>query len=108
MGARPDTGRKGSPEPIDASSNPAILQLVYGKHYNTGLIGTIRMLKKSASFVLASLKGSTYDAKYDSPLRSLRPCWTAFLSILLECSPDVPYVDQSGVELFLDPLDLCL
>jgi hypothetical protein len=32
------------------------------------------MLKKSASFVLASLRDSTYDTKYDSPLRSLRPC----------------------------------
>ena len=43
------------------------------------------MLKKSASFVLASLRDSTYDTKYDSPLRSLRPCWTGFLSILMEC-----------------------
>ena len=34
-----------------------------------------------ASFVLASLRGSTYGAEYDSPLRSLRPCWTAFLNI---------------------------
>ncbi len=33
-----------------------------------------RMLKKSASFVLASLRGSTYGGEYDSPLRSLRPC----------------------------------
>src|SRR6187399_748649 len=40
------------------------------------------MLKKSASFVLASLRGSTYRTKYASPLRSLRPCWTAFLNIL--------------------------
>ena len=56
------------------------------------------MLKKAASFVLASLRGSTYDTEYDSPLRSLRPCLgqgafrrarvgrvrsLAFLSILL-------------------------
>ena len=41
-----------------------------------------RMLKKSASFVLASLRGSTYGKEYDSPPRSLRPRWTAFLSIL--------------------------
>jgi len=41
------------------------------------------MLKKSASFVLASLRGSTYGAEYDSPFRSLRPRWTAILSILL-------------------------
>jgi hypothetical protein len=40
------------------------------------------MLKKPASGVLASLRGSTYEA-YASPLRSLRPCWTIFLSILL-------------------------
>ena len=33
--------------------------------------------------VLASLRGSTYNSKYASPLRSLRPCWTRFLTILL-------------------------
>ena len=43
-----------------------------------------RMLKKSASGVLASLRSSTYAKPYASHLRSLRPCWTAFLSILLE------------------------
>ena len=42
-----------------------------------------RMLKKAASFVLASLRGSTYRTEYVSPLRSLRPRWTAFLTILL-------------------------
>jgi hypothetical protein len=42
-----------------------------------------RMLKKSASSVLASLRPSTYPRGYASALRSLRPCWTAFLSILL-------------------------
>ena len=41
------------------------------------------MFKKSASFVLASLRGSTYETEYASPLRSLRPRWTAFLNILL-------------------------
>jgi len=40
------------------------------------------MRKKSASGVLASLSGSPYGREYDSPLRSLRPCWTAFLRIL--------------------------
>ena len=40
------------------------------------------MLKKSASFVLASLRGSTYGKEYASPLRALRPRWTAFLNIL--------------------------
>ncbi len=39
----------------------------------TGRNPSNRMLKKSASFVLASLRGSTYGAEYDSPLRSLRP-----------------------------------
>ena len=40
------------------------------------------MLKKSASVVLASLRGSTYGTEYAAPLRLLRPCWTAFLNIL--------------------------
>jgi len=42
-----------------------------------------RMLKKSAGFVLASFRPSTYPRRYASGLHSLRPCWTAFLSILL-------------------------
>src|SRR6267143_530614 len=41
-----------------------------------------RMLKKSASVVLASFRPSTYPREYASALHSLRPCWTAFLSIL--------------------------
>jgi len=40
------------------------------------------MLKKSASGVLATLRGSTYDTEYDSPPPSLRSCWTDILSIL--------------------------
>jgi hypothetical protein len=40
------------------------------------------MLKKSANFVLASLRGSTYRTEYASPLLSLRPRWTTFLNIL--------------------------
>ena len=40
------------------------------------------MLKKSASIVLASFRSSTYPRGYASGLHSLRPCWTAFLSIL--------------------------
>jgi hypothetical protein len=44
------------------------------------------MLKKSASFVHASLRPSTYPRGYASALRSLRPCWTAFLSILCDVS----------------------
>src|SRR6266850_2558334 len=46
------------------------------------LYASSRMLKMSASFVLASLRGSTYGTEYDSPLRSLRPRWTTILSIL--------------------------
>ncbi len=40
------------------------------------------MLKKTSSFVLAALRGSTYGKKYASPLRLLRPRWAAFLNIL--------------------------
>ena len=40
------------------------------------------MLKKAASIVLASLRGSTYSPEYALPLRSLRPCRTVFLTIL--------------------------
>ena len=40
------------------------------------------MLKKSASFVLAALSDSTYEKRYASPLRLLRPRWTAILNIL--------------------------
>ena len=72
------------------------------------------MLKKAASFVLASFRPSTgtrpphHSAArtdmvllirrtvrprgYASGLHSLRPCWTAFLSILQECFLIVPHV----------------
>jgi hypothetical protein len=40
------------------------------------------MLKTPASFVLASLRPSTYLELYASALRSLRPCWTSVLTIL--------------------------
>ena len=40
-----------------------------------------KLLKTTASFVLASLKASTYS-EYASAFRSLRPCWTAVLSSL--------------------------
>jgi hypothetical protein len=43
---------------------------------------TSRMLKTPISVVLASLRGSTYGTKYDSPLRSLRPRYTDVLTIL--------------------------
>ena len=41
------------------------------------------MVKKSASFVLASLRGSTYRKGTLHLLASLRPRWTTFLTILL-------------------------
>ena len=41
-----------------------------------------RMLKRPASFVLASFRPSTYPRGYASGPHSLRPCWTAFLSTL--------------------------
>ncbi len=41
-----------------------------------------RMLKTSASIVLASFRPSTYPRGYASALHSLRPCWTNVLSIL--------------------------
>jgi len=40
------------------------------------------MRKKSVSGVLASLRGSRRTQSTPSPLRLLRPCWTAFLRIL--------------------------
>ncbi len=57
--------------------------IVYGlKRACACTVTSIRMLKKSASFVLASLRGSTYRKESASPLRSLRPRWTPFLHIL--------------------------
>ena len=71
------------------------------------------MVKKAASFVLASLRGSTYgDGKraclgrlrvqvgrnaYASPLRSLRPRWTAFLTILA-----LPVVSHSAPSVYTE------
>jgi Ni,Fe-hydrogenase I small subunit len=71
------------------------------------------MLKKSASGVLASLRGPeelegifpspriiiwmnghTKCGCTSSPLRSLRPCWTAFLSILPVILHYQPTYDQ--------------
>jgi hypothetical protein len=40
------------------------------------------MVKTPSSFVLASLRGSTYRTEYASPLRSLRPCRRDVLTIL--------------------------
>jgi len=55
--------------------------VVIGVGYSTHMWSR-RMLKKSASFVLASFRPSTYPRGYASALHSLRPCWTNFLSIL--------------------------
>jgi hypothetical protein len=65
------------------------------------------MLKKSASFVLASLKASTYEKQYASAFRLLRPCWTAFLTILQARSLDiqrVPFHDRRFQEVFQQPV----
>jgi len=50
------------------------------------------MLKKAASGVLASFRSSTYPRGYASGLHSLRPFWTAFLSILPTIQVLLPYV----------------
>ena len=50
------------------------------------------MLKKSASDVLASYRSSTYPKGYVEVFHPLRPCKTAFMSILCEHSPTVPHV----------------
>ncbi len=55
---------------------------------------TSRMRKKSASGVLATLGGKTYGGEYDSPLRLLWPCWTAFLNSLRAIR--VPSVTVNG------------
>ena len=55
-----------------------------------------RMLKKSASGVLASLRGSTYRPAYASPLHSLRPCWTAILSILIAVTGFCILIDKGS------------
>lgn len=44
-----------------------------------------RMLKKTASLVLAHSELATYLLQYASALHSLRPCWTDFLNILQKC-----------------------
>lgn len=61
---------------------PHILSKFAREGYTSMSFNPNRMLKKSTSFVLASFKGSTYDPKYASPLRSLRPRWMVFLNIL--------------------------
>ena len=57
-----------------------------------------RMLKKSASFVLASLRSSTYPRGYASGLHSLRPRWAAILSILHYSGLSITY-DEASISL---------
>ena len=56
------------------------------------------MLKKPASFVLATLRSSTYRKKYASLPRLLRPRWTTFLSILK--ARQIFPVDVDGIPIF--------
>jgi len=58
----------------------------------------MRMLKKAASFVLASLGASTYEKTYASAPRLLRPRWTTFLNILgtLATYAQLPQVGPSS------------
>ncbi len=68
-------------------------------HAGCGCDDLSRMRKKTASGVLASLRGSTYGPEYDSPLHSLRPCWTAFLRILYGCSASSrPPISETATE----------
>ena len=57
-----------------------------------------RMLKQSASIVLASFRPQRTQ-RVCLGLDSLRPCWAACLSILRECSPVVPDVPAIEVPL---------
>jgi len=86
--------------PIDSSrsrSSPYSRSCIMGCLCSR-LYASSRMLKMSASFVLASLRGSTYGTEYDSPLRSLRPRWTTILSILRAVLAPAPFVkSQRGL-----------
>jgi hypothetical protein len=42
-----------------------------------------KLLKTTASGVLASFRSSTYPRGYASGLHSVRPCWTTTLNILV-------------------------
>jgi hypothetical protein len=59
-----------------------------------------RLLKMVASFVLASLKASTYQTAYVLAFRSLRPCWTTILNSrhLLVSQTALKGVRHSGVD----------
>ena len=66
---------------------PGPAPLIWPHHcrlVTNGNVGQVpsRLLTKSASGVLATLRGSTYGREYASPLRLLRPCWTVFLNSL--------------------------
>jgi len=67
------------------------------------------MLKKPASFVLASLRSSTYPRVYASAPHSLRPRWTAFLSILLMHlvlpATQIPVCASATIDVYYAPED---
>jgi len=60
------------------------------------------LLKKSASCVLASFRGSTYETEYASPPRSLRPCRTAFLNSLRDRLPSGVKWAEASLYLFVE------
>jgi hypothetical protein len=72
---------------------PATTIALYGRNGQKDVCFN-RMLKKSASGVLASFRSSPYPRGYASGLHSLRPCWTAFLSILLSCLRVTQYLPE--------------
>ena len=90
--ARPTAVDPVKPQRIERVLNRLPLRIedpLFERHMNLGLHRPLlpRMLKKSASGVLASFRPSTYPRGYASALHSLWPCWTAFLSIPKKCSP---------------------
>ena len=65
-----------------------------------------RMLKNSASSVLASFRPSTYLREYAPGLRSLRPCWTILLSILQSVLPLSRACARQFLSSVLDRIDV--
>ena len=64
------------------------------------------MLKQAASGVLASFRPSTYPRGYASAHHSLRPCWTARLSILQKsprCARMLTIEDPRAYKVFPQP-----
>ena len=92
---KPQTGKPRSPAPA-AAANPTIVRSSLVSASTVPNNCTSRMLKKSASFVLASLRGSTYRS-----VRLATSLATALLDGLFEhpgwYSPAVPDVRTSEV-----------